>query len=449
MRQTRADKCRKRHRKILVSILAVILLLFALAAGGLWMLLHASFDMRSQVEQESAMEEYMVAPIDKVNIMVVGVDRRTEDIGRSDTLFIMTADPEENQISMLSIPRDTRVLIPGYGYDKINHAYSLGGHQLTEKSVERLLNMPIDHYVLIDFKSFFKIIDALGGIDIYVDERMYYEDPWDDNGGLVIDIQPGMQHMDGEMAIQYVRYRDEDGDIGRVERQQKFLKAVMDRVASPTILTKIPALIYQISASVETDLSMSQMFSLAAMFKQSKDNGMRAYMVPGEPVYIDEISYWMPNVEVLRENMANQMGVFLDAKHKAKNREEADAYSTSLPDGVTQGAYDFGRADGASVRMERTRSADASHPIRMRVIDATGVGASPAKIEAMLEGKNIRIVSMASSPVVSDNTLVITSTASEHVINEVNNLPFAYTLRIEQDNEAAVEAVWIVGKDFL
>lgn len=449
MRQTRMDKRRKKYRKILTGILAVILLLFTLLAGGLWFLLNTSFDMRSQTEQESAMEEYMVAPIDKVNIMVMGVDRRTEDIGRSDTLFIMTADPDKNQISMLSIPRDTRVLIPGYGYDKINHAYSLGGQQLTEKAVERLLNMPIDHYVVIDFKSFFKIIDALGGIDIYVDERMYYEDPWDDNGGLVIDIQPGMQHMNGDMAIQYVRYRDEDGDIGRVERQQKFLKAVMDRVASPAIITKIPALIYQIGASVETDLSMSQMLSLAAMFKQSKDNGMRAYMVPGEPVYIDEISYWVPNVETLRENMANQMGVLLDAKHKAKNREEADAYSTSLPSGAMQEAYDFDKADDRTMRTERTRSADADHPIRMRVIDATGDGVSPAKIEAMLEDKNIRVVSMATSPVVSDNSLVITSTASEHVINEVNNLPFAYTLRVEQDNEAAVEAVWIVGKDFL
>lgn len=449
MRQSRSDKRRKKYRKILLAILAVLLSLSAILAGGLWYLLHASLDVRPQEEQESAVEDYMVAPIDKVNIMVMGVDRRTEDIGRSDTLFIMTADPDTNQISMLSIPRDTRVLIPGYGYDKINHAYSLGGQQLTEKAVERLLNMPIDHYVVIDFKSFFKIIDALGGIDIYVDERMYYEDPWDDNGGLVIDIQPGLQHMDGDMAIQYVRYRDEEGDIGRVERQQKFLKAVMDRVASPAIITKIPALIYQISASVETDLSISQMFSLAAMFKQSKDNGMRAYMVPGEPVYIDEISYWSPNVETLRENMANQMGVLLDAKHKAKNREEADAYSTSLPSGMTQDAYDFDKADGQTPRTERMRSADADHPVRIRVIDATGEGVSPAKVEAMLEGKNIRVVSMATSPIVSDNSLVITSTASEHVINEVNNLPFAYTLRVEQDNEAAVEAVWIVGKDFI
>lgn len=432
--QTRSAKRRKKYRKILGGIISVLLFLIAVAVGGFYYLLHGDFEPRGAVEQETALEEYMVAPIDKVNIMVVGVDRRNEDIGRSDTLFIVTADPDTNQLSMLSIPRDTRVLIPGYGYDKINHAYSLGGHKLTEKSVERLLNMPIDHYVLIDFKAFYKIIDALGGIDIYVDKRMYYEDPWDDDGGLVIDIKPGLQHMDGRTAIQYVRYRDEEGDIGRVERQQKFLKAVMDRVASPSILTRIPGIIYQISSAVETDLSMSQMFSLAAMFKESKDNGMRAYMVPGEPADIDEVNYWIPDIETLRENMANQMGVLLDAKHKAKNREEAAAYSTFSSDGE--------KSDASSQLAKQST-------VRMRIIDATGDGASPAKIEEMLAGKRIVIDSMATSPVVSEQSLVICATAEEYIVNEVSNLPFAYTLRVERDDNASVDAVWIVGRDFL
>lgn len=431
--QTRSAKRRKKYRKILGGIISVLLFLIAVAVGGFYYLLHSDFEMRSPVEQETALEEYMVDPIDKVNIMVLGVDRRNEDIGRSDTLFIVTADPDTKQLSMLSVPRDTRVLIPGYGYDKINHAYSLGGHKLTERSVERLLNMPIDHYVLIDFKAFYKIIDALGGIDIYVDKKMYYEDPWDDDGGLVIDIKPGLQHMDGETAIQYVRYRDEEGDIGRVERQQKFLKAVMDRVASPSILTKIPGIIYQISSAVETDLSISQMFSLAAMFKEAKDNGMRAYMVPGEPADIDEVNYWVPDVEQLRENMANQMGILLDAKHKAKNREEAVAYGTLTDDEKSD--------TSSQIAIQST--------VRMRIIDATGEGASPAKIEEKLSGKRIIIDSMATSPVVSDQSLVICTTTEEHIVDEVSHLPFAYTLRVERDDNTSVDAVWIVGKDFL
>lgn len=432
--QTRSAKRRKKYRKILGGIISVLLFLMAVTVGGFYYLLHADFEPRAAEEQEPAIEEYMVAPINKVNIMVLGVDRRNEDIGRSDTLFIVTADPDTKQLSMLSVPRDTRVLIPGYGYDKINHAYSLGGHKLTEKSVERLLNMPIDHYVLIDFKAFYKIIDALGGVDIYVDKRMYYEDPWDDDGGLVIDIQPGLQHMDGETAIQYVRYRDGEGDIGRVARQQKFLKAVMDRVASPSILTRIPTLIYEISSAVETDLSMSQMFSLAAMFKEAKDNGMRAYMVPGEPADIDKVNYWVPDIEQLRESMAKQMGVLLDAKHKAKNREEAVAYSTS---------------SGEATSGEASEQAAKQNTIRMRIIDATGTGASPAKIEEKLSGKRIRIDSMAASPVVSEQSLVICTATDEHIVSEVKNLPFAYTLRLERDDNASVDVVWIIGKDFL
>ena len=430
--QTRTAKRRKKYRKILGGIISVLLFLMAVTVGGFYYLLHADFVPSAVNEDEPAIEEYMVDPIDKVNIMVLGVDRRNEDIGRSDTLFIVTADPDTKQLSMLSVPRDTRVLIPGYGYDKINHAYSLGGHKLTEKSVERLLNMPIDHYVLIDFKAFYKIIDALGGVDIYVDKRMYYEDPWDDNGGLVIDIQPGLQHMNGETAIQYVRYRDSEGDIGRVARQQKFLKAVMDRVASPSILTRIPTIIYEISSAVETDLSMGQMFSLAAMFKEAKDNGMRAYMVPGTPTDIDKVNYWVPDIEQLRESMANQMGVLLDAKHKAKNREEAEKYRT----------FSGGASDASDDVAQKST-------VRMRIIDATGDGASPAKIDKMIADRRIIIDTMASSPVVSEQSLIICTTTDEHIVDEVKNLPFPYTLRIERDDNATADVVWIIGKDFL
>ena len=112
-------------------------------------------------------------------------------------------------------------------YDKINHAYAYGGHELTQKVVESFLNVPINYYVLIDIQAFEKIIDAVGGVDIDVEKRMYYEDPWDDNGGLVIDLQPGLQHLNGKTAIQYVRYRDGEGDIGRINLSKKFMKAFL------------------------------------------------------------------------------------------------------------------------------------------------------------------------------------------------------------------------------
>ena len=170
----------------------------------------------------------------------MGVDERDDDVGRSDTLMVATLDPKKDQAALMSVPRDTRVKIKGHGWDKINAAYAYGsakggpeaGEKLAQRTVEDFLGVNMDHYVVVNIQAFQKIIDAIGGIDIDVEKRMYYEDPWDDDGGLIIDLQPGMQHMDGKTAVTYVRYRDEEGDIGRIKRQQKFMKACMDKVTS-------------------------------------------------------------------------------------------------------------------------------------------------------------------------------------------------------------------------
>ena len=128
---------------------------------------------------------------------------------------------------MLSIPRDSRVKIDGHGWDKINHAYAYGGSKLSKSVVEKLLGIPIEYTVVMNFQGFVRMIDALGGVTIDVEKRMYYSDPYDDDRGLYIDLHPGVQKLNGKAAIEYVRYRDEEGDIGRVARQQKFLTALL------------------------------------------------------------------------------------------------------------------------------------------------------------------------------------------------------------------------------
>ena len=170
----------------------------------------------------------------KTNIVVMGVDERDEDAGRSDTLFVVMLDPKSNNISLLSIPRDTMVRIPERGWDKANHAFAFGGHKLTQQTVEEFLGIQINNYVVVDFKGFKGLVDAIGGIDINVEKDMYYEDPYDN---LVIDLQRGRQHLDGAKAIQYVRYRDEEGDIGRIKRQQHFMAAIYEKITSTEILT--------------------------------------------------------------------------------------------------------------------------------------------------------------------------------------------------------------------
>ena len=271
---------------------------------------------------------------DKSTILIMGVDKREDDVGRSDTMMIATIDPRLDQATLLSIPRDTRVKIRGRGYDKINAAFAYGGVKLSESTVENFLGIDIDHYVLINTQSFVKIIDAIGGVDIDVEKRMYYEDPWDDDGGLVIDLYPGEQHMDGKTAVTYVRYRDSEGDIGRVKRQQAFMAACMDRVTSPEIVTRIPKIVREVIDAVETDMSLRQLLELAGSLKAAQQNGLETDMVPGYPLYIDEISYWIPDVELLRISVADALGIAVDPYLRERFERDAREYNDSIPDGA-------------------------------------------------------------------------------------------------------------------
>lgn len=259
-------------------------------------------------------------PLKPVNVLVLGVDMREGDIGRSDTIFVMSLNREDNIATMLSIPRDSYVPIPGYGWDKINHAYAYGKAKLTRRTVENLLDVEIDYLVEVDRKGVEKMIDAIGGVEIDVEKRMYYEDPWDDDGGLVIDLQPGVQTLDGEEAVQYIRYRDEEGDIGRAHRQQKFLAAAMDSVASPFTLIRLPRIVYACASGIETDMPMSEMVKLFPSVIVAAYNGMEKIFADGEPTYIGGVSYWALDMQNLRMKMANIVG---DGYTRSSLREAA------------------------------------------------------------------------------------------------------------------------------
>ncbi|MGP1585895.1 MAG: LCP family glycopolymer transferase [Schwartzia sp. (in: firmicutes)] len=327
----RRKKAKKKNSYLWIWIL---LTLAFLAAVGTGMLLASSslFDKPKRVTRVDRPNETLLVATDKTTVMIMGVDERDDDVGRSDTLMVATVDPKKKQVSLLSIPRDTRALLQG-SYDKINSAYAYGGWKLTRDVVEDLLDTPIDHYVLINTRSFPRIIDAIGGIDLYVESRMYYVDEWDDAvpGGLVIDLYPGMQHMDGVTAMSYVRYRDEEGDIGRIERQQRFMRAVMEQVTSPAIVTKLPNVIRECMGAVETDLSFRQLLELAGSLKEAQGNGLRAAMLPGRPVYIDEVSYWIPDLMETRTHMASTLGITMSQKARSEMEREQREYEASIP----------------------------------------------------------------------------------------------------------------------
>ena len=328
MRTTNLPTRRKKRKKIWPWVLMFLAFIFAAIAGAL-------FASSSLFDKDTRSDDGKLMARDKATVMIMGVDERDDDVGRSDTLMIAALDPKKKQAALLSIPRDTRVKIKGHGFDKINAAYAYGGHKLTQDTVEKFIGVPMDHYVIINIKAFQRIIDALGGIDINVEKRMYYEDPWDDDVGLVINLRPGQQHMDGKTAVTYVRYRDEEGDIGRIARQQKFMKAVMEKVTSPAIIPQLPAIIKEVLNSVKTDLSLKQILEFAGALKEAQQNGLKTEMVPGRGLYIEGVSYWIPDIAKLRSTLANTLGVTMNSSMRSAMEKESHEYENSIPANAT------------------------------------------------------------------------------------------------------------------
>ena len=295
-----------RNRKIFWSFL----LCFLIIAGSLAHLGFNTQDLSNKISPEKVLPTLRKP----TTIMLMGVDERKDDVGRSDTLMVLNLS--KDSASLLTIPRDTMVYINRRGYQKINAAYAHGGEKLARETVEDFLGIEIDHYVTINKSRFAEVIDALGGVDIYVERDMHYEDPWDDDGGLYIDLKQGLQHLDGQTAIEFVRFRDAEGDVGRVRRQQAFMRACVDRLTEPSILIKIPELLSVAVKAIDTDLSSSEMLAAAGSLKTAQSQGnIKTGVVPGWLQYIDGVSYLIPDSERLGTVMQKNLDFDIDEKH--------------------------------------------------------------------------------------------------------------------------------------
>lgn len=237
-------------------------------------------------------------PAGKVSyVLVMGVDERPDDPGRSDTMFVVRVG--DGQVRALSIPRDTLVNIEGYGEGKVNSAFTYGGPELAKQTVSELLGLPVEHFVKVNLNGFRAMVDLIGGVPFEVDRAMHYEDPYD---GLVIDLQPGYQVLDGRKAEQYVRFRhDEIGDdMGRIHRQQEFLKAAARTALQPSNLPKLPSLLYTGAKYVETDLSLAEQLRIArGAFQAQQADAIVQETLPGHGEYINDISFYLPDQAAL------------------------------------------------------------------------------------------------------------------------------------------------------
>jgi|Deesub1362A_J573_1020465.scaffolds.fasta_scaffold02405_3 LCP family protein required for cell wall assembly len=293
------SRWQKVKRYLLRLFLIFFLLFFILAAVGFFYV--KSFESRVNKGNAANASKFLTprsSNMKELNILLVGEDtRKKTEKGRADTIILLTLKPKEKKAILISIPRDMRVEVPGYGRTKINHAYAYGSVPLLVKTVSEFLDVDIHHYVVTNFHGFRKIIDLLGGVDIYVEKRLY--DPEHN-----IFIEAGWQHMDGAEALKYVRFRhDQKGDFGRIERQQKFFRAIFKKVARASSIWKIPSLVNSVAEYLETDMSVSQMVSLARTYLSLKEDDIQMTLLPGRPARIGGISYVLPEEEKISEIM--------------------------------------------------------------------------------------------------------------------------------------------------
>lgn len=231
------------------------------------------------------------------NILLLGVDSNGDGADmwagtRSDTIIIVNIDPKSHSIKAISIPRDSKVYLPdNKGVQKINSAHALGGVNLVKKTLKETFGIKIDKYIIIHDDAVEKTVDALGGIPIYVEKRMYYNDY---AGKLHIDLQKGNTILNGKQAVGYLRYRKDGlGDIGRTQRQQWFMKSLFERLHSPQVITKIPEVINVLNSHIKTDMSFYELSQYAAMARSIDKNKIEIATLPGAPNQKGYISYWI------------------------------------------------------------------------------------------------------------------------------------------------------------
>ena len=229
---------------------------------------------------------YLVLPFGTQRALLLGSDASAGGASRADTIVVTKAGG-----GMLAVPRDTLVDIPGVGEDKINAAFATGGPELTAETVENLTGVPVDDYVVVNFGGVKDIVDAMGGITVDVEEPIEVGIE-----GQPVSIPAGTRELDGLEALAYVRYRGgPTADIGRIGRQQKFLRELVQESTSPSNLTRMPATARATWRNIDTNMNPLEAARFAVRTRLSGIEEAELY--PGAPQYIEGISYWVPDKE--------------------------------------------------------------------------------------------------------------------------------------------------------
>lgn len=244
---------------------------------------------------------------ERVNILLLGGDSRglgPTEVPRADAIMIVSIDPVAKKASLLSVLRDTYVHIPGHGMNRINAALSLGGPELAMKTVSELTGLDMQFYVYADFEGFIRLVDAMGGVDFYVEKNMYYPDEIPEYS---INLKQGYQHLDGRKALQYVRFRhDALSDYTRTERQRNFLKALAEKAQSPATLIRLPKLLNEVEPYIETNLTLFRMMQLGTLGLSLDLGSTASLQVPPRELLREEETAWGASVITVNETLLQE-----------------------------------------------------------------------------------------------------------------------------------------------
>ncbi len=267
----------------------------------------------------------------KFNVLILGVDA---DGVRADTIMLFSVDNINKTVKVLSIPRDTRITLNTGKSIKINSCLGFSSREkFMIETVKTITKMPVHYYCEVNFDGFIEIIDILGGVDYNVPYDMNYDDPVQD---LHIHLKAGMQHLDGQAAHDFVRFRHNNkgeseyapgeyakGDIGRIDAQQKFLKELFRQKMQPQYLLKAPALIDAAYSNVKTNFTIASALDFVTILKSAETTDLESFVLPGEGRYIGKVSYYIYSPSKTKELILTEFGYPEDeAKEYAQKSED-------------------------------------------------------------------------------------------------------------------------------
>lgn len=311
MGRTVIRKKRKIRRRRLFFFIIILMFIGLLGIGGyaaVQTMMAASKSYDDLGREKSALRAEAVSiSDDPVSILLMGVEDYSTngDNGRTDTLMVATFSPNDERLKLLSIPRDTMVEIAEKGtQDKITHAHAFGGKEMTIETVENFLDIPIDYYATVNFDAFKNVIDILGGIT--VDVPFDFEQNSDDRKAEKLQFYEGEMELNGRYALAYARMRYEDprGDIGRNERQQEVIQAIIDKALSVGTVTKIDDLAQTVGNNVETNMKVSEGLSFFNQYKGFSTSKIDKLTLDTHPERINGVSYQIVEDSSLAEIQA-------------------------------------------------------------------------------------------------------------------------------------------------